>query len=201
MLFSLVGERSTLDVPLCALPNRASPVFAEIERSGSHEGQRRGVRRVPQPREVETRRETAFEVGGQRFEIGDVAFGVARSPDAVVPTAELANVLPEIEVSVGIQIGRQGSGIPVAPPRLGEIAQEFLGSGRILSRHHRDRIIGRTRLVETIAPPMIEDRVEYEIGLIAIENFGARINRRLDGVGPQQVVAESVDRRAGQFVQ
>ena len=62
------------------------------------------MRRVPQPPEVETRREAAFEVRGQRFEIGDVAFGVARSPDAVVPTAELANVLSEIEVGVGIQI-------------------------------------------------------------------------------------------------
>jgi len=57
-----------------------------------------------------------------------------------------------------------------------------------------------TRFVEPIAPPLIEDGAEDEIGLVAIEDFCARIDRRFDGIGPQQVVAEPVNRRAGQFI-
>jgi hypothetical protein len=40
--------------------------------------------------------------------------------------------------------------------------------------------MGRPWFVETIAPPLLEDCIEDEIRLIAIQDFSARIDRGLN---------------------
>jgi hypothetical protein len=48
--------------------------------------------------------------------------------------------------------------------------------------------------------PAIDDLKEGEIGLIAIHDAGARIDVGLGWIGLDQALAETVDRRAGDFV-
>ncbi|MGY4600244.1 hypothetical protein ACVWXL_007990 [Bradyrhizobium sp. GM22.5] len=201
MLFRLIGKPLAVRTARLS-PQRPAPVFPEIRRTLAHDRQPCGVRELQQAFEVGQGIEAPLEVGDQRLERDDVGIGFGWHVDLVAPAPEFPHALREFDVRVGFEIGRQRPRSPMASAEFGEAAQQSFGVDRITPSNRRDRIPGRRRgPVEPAAPPPVEDRVEREVGLIAVQDIRAGIDRGFDGIRLQEVVAERMDRSAGQFVE
>src|SRR5437868_548644 len=64
-----------------------------------------------------------------------------------------------------------------------------------------NRVRNGLRFIEPLAQPAFKDRPESEIGLDAVKNLRTGIDGRFDRIGSQEVVAKSVDRRAGELIE
>jgi hypothetical protein len=90
---------------------------------------------------------------------------------------------------------------PVLPPEFRERTQQFLRGDRVPLCHARDRIIPRIKIIEALAQPTFEDRGVCEVALHLVENLSTGIDSGIHGVDAQQVMAEAMDRRAGELVE
>ena len=86
-------------------------------------------------------------------------------------------------------------------PEFRELTQQFLGADRVHLCNACDRIIPRAKLVESPAQPAFEYRRVSEFALHFVENLSAGIDSSFHGIDAQQVVAEAMDRGAGELVE
>jgi hypothetical protein len=108
--------------------------------------------------------------------------------------------LYEISVRVCIQVALNGIGAPVPLPELSKVHWRFDRLPRSRLRHEHDWVIGSRCFAKPPIQPVFEYRSKCNLHLIAIKNFGARINICLNGIAAQQSVAETVNGCARQFV-
>ena len=86
-------------------------------------------------------------------------------------------------------------------PKLGERLQCLDRFDRVVRRHDDDGIVRSCSVPEALAQPGIENRLEREVGLVAVHDRGAGIDASLNGVALQDGQAEAVDRRRREFTQ
>ena len=159
------------------------------------------MRELPEAVEAGERIEPSAEMRRQLFQLADVLLGLARSSRAVEPAAEFGDAIDEPHLGMAIEIGRERARRPVRPAAFCEAAQQLFRLDRIDLGDERDRVGGGLRLVQTPPQPLLEDGSEREVGLNAVENFRAGIDRRFHRIGAQQIVAKAVNGRACQLVQ
>ena len=117
------------------------------------------------------------------------------------PADEGIDRFDQVDIESALEVGPSGAGLRMIPLQIGEVLDEFDDFERIVLGEYDDRIVRADLTRETVNQPRPKDGLEHRVGAGPIHHTRSRIQRGLDCVASNDLLAEAVNGRRADLVE